>query len=227
MSAALTTALFFTVALFVTSAYFLLGSVPLLVLKHDTPLDARFVRGFYNTYYLAAMSTAGATALSFLVAGWVLVGAGAAGLGLMAAWMRRSVIPKMDVLRTEIQRNPAQAISTFRRWHLGGHRRQCHPAGDHRLDLDRSLHAGPRRPLAIPPSPIVGTWCTIRSRPVLPGSCWSTQPSTTCEPQGPGRFFFHFGHTLSEDLAPRSTVSAGLTAAPSASPTSSSGTADR
>ena len=55
MPAALIAALFFTVALLVTHAYFLLGSVPLLILKHDTPMDASFVRSFFNTYYLAAM----------------------------------------------------------------------------------------------------------------------------------------------------------------------------
>ena len=42
MSAALIAALIFTVALLVTTAYFLMGSVPLLILKHDTVLDARF-----------------------------------------------------------------------------------------------------------------------------------------------------------------------------------------
>jgi hypothetical protein len=118
MSAALITALFCTVALFVTTAYFLLGSVPLLVLKHDTPLDARFVRGFFNTYYLAAMTTAGATALSFLAAGWWRVGAGAAGLALLATLMRRSVIPKMEALGVEIQQSRALAVGSFRRWHL-------------------------------------------------------------------------------------------------------------
>ena len=51
MSAPLIAALFFTVALLVTTAYFILGSVPLLILKHDTPKDSRFVRGFFNTYY--------------------------------------------------------------------------------------------------------------------------------------------------------------------------------
>ena len=35
-------ALFFTVVLLVMTTYFIMGSIPLLVLKHDTPLDARF-----------------------------------------------------------------------------------------------------------------------------------------------------------------------------------------
>ena len=32
--------------------------LPLLVLSHDTPLDARFVRGYFNVYYRAALFTA-------------------------------------------------------------------------------------------------------------------------------------------------------------------------
>ena len=54
LSSALYASFFFTVALLVTTAYFLMGGLPLLTLKHDTPLDARFVRGFFNVYYRAA-----------------------------------------------------------------------------------------------------------------------------------------------------------------------------
>lgn len=77
MSASLIAALFFTVALLVITAYFLMGSVPLLILKHDTSLDSRFVRGFFNTYYLAAMFAASATAVSYAVAGKLIFAAGA------------------------------------------------------------------------------------------------------------------------------------------------------
>ena len=69
MSAAMFAALGFTVALLVTTAYFIMGSIPLLILKHDTPLDARFVRGFFNIYYVAAFTTATATAISYAIAG--------------------------------------------------------------------------------------------------------------------------------------------------------------
>ena len=118
MSAALIAALFFTVALLVTTAYFLMGSVPLLVLKHDTPLDARFVRAFFNTYYLAAMFTASATALSYALAGRVFFATGAAALALLATLLRRSVIPRMDLLRAQIQADAAAAIAAFRRIHV-------------------------------------------------------------------------------------------------------------
>lgn len=118
MSSALISALFFTVALLVTTAYFLMGSVPLLILKHDTPLDARFVRSFFNVYYWAAASTAGVTALSYGLAGWPVLAAGAAALALLATLLRRKVIPHMDALRDQIETRGASAITAFRRIHL-------------------------------------------------------------------------------------------------------------
>lgn len=118
MSAALIAALCFTVVLLVITAYFLMGSVPLLVLKHDTPLDSRFVRGFFNTYYLAAICAASATAFGFALAGRLVFAAGAAGLALLAIFLRRTVIPKMDALRAQIQVSEADAIAGFRRMHV-------------------------------------------------------------------------------------------------------------
>ncbi len=118
MSAAMIVALFFTVALLVTTAYFILGSIPLLVLKHDTPLDARFVRGFFNNYYVAAVFTAGATSISYAVAGRPVLATGAAVLALLAVVLRKKVIPKMDALGAQIQSNYMDAIPGFRRTHI-------------------------------------------------------------------------------------------------------------
>ncbi len=90
MSASLVAALCFTGAWLVITTYFLMGSVPLLILEHDTPMDARFVRGFFNTYYVAAMFTAGATAVSYALAGRPGFAVGTAGLTLLAALLRRT-----------------------------------------------------------------------------------------------------------------------------------------
>jgi hypothetical protein len=118
MTPAMFAALAFTVALLVTKAYFIMGSIPLLILKHDTPLDARFVRGFFNIYYVAAFITAGATALSYAVAGRPGLAAGAAVLALIAVVLRKNVIPKMDSLGAQIQSNYMDAIPGFRRTHI-------------------------------------------------------------------------------------------------------------
>lgn len=118
MSAALFAALCLTVALLVTTAYFIMGSIPLLILKHDTPLDARFVRGFFNTYYVLAFVTATATAISFASAGRPGLAAGAAALALIAIVLRKKIIPKMDSLGAQIQSNYMDAIPGFRRTHI-------------------------------------------------------------------------------------------------------------
>jgi hypothetical protein len=111
-------ALFFTVALLVTTTYFILGSIPLLILKHDTPLDARFVRGFFNLYYVAAVTTASATAISYAIAGRPGLAAGAAVLAVLAVALRKRIIPKMDALGSQIQSNDLNAIPGFRRTHV-------------------------------------------------------------------------------------------------------------
>ena len=118
MPIAFIAALFFTVVLLVITAYSLLGSMPLLVLQHDTPLDSRFIRGFFDNYYRVAIFVASATAVSYAFAGRLVFAAGAAGVALLATILRRKLIPKMDSLRARIQNNETTAIPGFRRVHL-------------------------------------------------------------------------------------------------------------
>jgi hypothetical protein len=117
VSAALFVALLCTGSMLVTTLYFVMGSVPLLILRHDTPMDARFVRAFFNTAYLTALGTSAITALSYAVAGRWIFAAGAAALALLAWVMRTTVLARMDALRDRIQATGADAISAFRRLH--------------------------------------------------------------------------------------------------------------
>jgi len=110
-------ALAFTVALLVTTAYFLMGGLPLLILKHDTPLDSRFIRGFFDVYFVAAMATAGGTAISYAFLHRPAFAAGAAALALAAAVVRRRVLPVMDQLRERILADDAWAVARFRKIH--------------------------------------------------------------------------------------------------------------
>ena len=118
MSAAMIAALVFTVALLVTTAYFIMGSIPLLVLQHDTPLDARFVRAFFNVYYVAAVCTASGTAISYALAGRPALAAGAAALALLALALRRWILPAMEALGGRIDEEGAAAIAGFRKTHV-------------------------------------------------------------------------------------------------------------
>lgn len=118
MSIALYPALVFTVALLVTTAYFLLGGLPLLVLDHSTALDARFIRGFFDLYYKAASITAVGTALSYAGLGRPAFALGAAGLALAAVVLRRRLTAAMDQLAGQIEASEPLAIQRFRRTHL-------------------------------------------------------------------------------------------------------------
>ena len=110
-------ALFCTVALLVVTAYFLLGSIPLLVLKHDDPVDSRFIRSFYVTYYRIALVTATAATASYALASRPAFAAGAAGIVVLTWVLRQRFIPRMDALGTQIHANAEVAIPGFRKIH--------------------------------------------------------------------------------------------------------------
>lgn len=107
----------FTVALLVTTAYFLLGGLPLLVLKHDVPVDARFIRSFFNVYYRAAFWTALGAALSFALWGKPAFAFGAALIAVAVSVLRRHLLAAMQALGERIQASDAGAIARFRRVH--------------------------------------------------------------------------------------------------------------
>jgi hypothetical protein len=115
---ALNFALVFTVALLGTKAYFVLGSIPLLILKHDSPIDAQFVRKFFSLYYFAAIFTASGTAISYAFAGRPWLALGAAVLALLALRLRRKIIPEMHALGAEMQTNFLAAMLKFRKTHM-------------------------------------------------------------------------------------------------------------
>lgn len=111
------TAIFFTVVLLVTTAYFLMGGLPLLVLQHDTPLDQRFIQRFFEVYYRAALFAAAGATLSFALWGRWPFALGAAGIAAVAAVLRRRILPAMADIGARIQARDAAAVARFRRAH--------------------------------------------------------------------------------------------------------------
>jgi hypothetical protein len=112
-----TIALFFTVALLAITAYFLLGSVPLLTLRHDNPMDARFIRSFYITYYRIAFVAAAGTTVSYMLAGRPAFATGAAMIAILTLLLRNKFIPMMDLLAPQIVAKQLDAIPAFRKIH--------------------------------------------------------------------------------------------------------------
>jgi hypothetical protein len=113
-------ALISSVVLLVWMGFFLMGSLPLLILKHDTPVDSRFIRGLFNVYYVAIMSTATVGALSGALAGRAAIAlafGGVAGIGFAG---RRWLVARMDLVRSTMTADDSPAIARFRRLHIAG-----------------------------------------------------------------------------------------------------------
>ena len=110
-------ALFFTVVLLVTTAYFLMGGLPLLILQHDTPLDGRFIHRFFEVYVKFAVFGAVGACLSYALWGRAGFALGAAGIGALVLFLRRRVLPAMERLGARIQSMDGSAIPAFRKLH--------------------------------------------------------------------------------------------------------------
>jgi hypothetical protein len=111
MAFAIYPAVVFTVILLVTTAYFLMGGLPLLILKHDTALDARFIRGFFNVYYKAAFFAATCASISLAVLGRLDFAMGAAGLACTVVLLRKKLIPAMEHIGVQIHADDTVAAA--------------------------------------------------------------------------------------------------------------------
>ena len=110
----------FTVLLLSWMGFFALGSLPLMVLKHDTLLDARFIRGLFDVYYKAIMTVSTGGAIAYAVAWHPLSCAAMCVIFLIAFASRRIVLPRMDRLRTRPDPMEPHGVRNFRRLHVTG-----------------------------------------------------------------------------------------------------------
>jgi hypothetical protein len=117
MPSAIYPALFFTVVLLVTTAYFLMGGLPLLILDHDTPTDAWFVRRFFTIYYTCVFYAAGGAAASYALSGRLVFAVGATAIGVVAVALRKRLISAMELVGAQIQEDAAGAVARFRKVH--------------------------------------------------------------------------------------------------------------
>jgi hypothetical protein len=112
------TSLFFTVAMLAVTTYFLFGSIPLLILKHDNMMDSKFIRSFYITYFKFAIVVSSAAALSYAVAARPLMATIASAILALTLLLRFKFIPQMDQFGTDIrENNNLMAIPEFRKIH--------------------------------------------------------------------------------------------------------------
>ena len=113
-------ALVSAVVLLVWMGFFLAGSLPLLILKHDTPVDSHFIRGLFNVYYTAIMAVGAVGALSSALAGRPAIALALGGVAAIGFAGRRWFIARMDIVRSAITADDTSAIRRFRRLHIAG-----------------------------------------------------------------------------------------------------------
>ena len=113
-------ALFSTIPLLMCLGYFFMGSLPLLILKHDTPMDARFVRGFFKNYYIAVVCAAAIPMIAFALIGRFAFSASMFAIAALALSLRKVVLSHMEALRIRIESADSAAIAEFRHIHIVG-----------------------------------------------------------------------------------------------------------
>ena len=110
--------LIFTVAMLAVTTYFLFGSIPLLILKHDNTMDSKFIRSFYITYFKFAIVVSTAAAISYAAAVRPIQAMGAMAIAILTLVLRFKFIPKMDQLGSAIREdNNVMAVPEFRKIH--------------------------------------------------------------------------------------------------------------
>lgn len=109
-----------TVALLISMGFFLLGSLPLLILKHDRSLDARFIRCVFNTHYVATLGIALIATVSRAQGGQPVAATFMAMTALYALTGRLQVVKRMDALRRARHTQGVMEVAAFRRLHIVG-----------------------------------------------------------------------------------------------------------
>ena len=100
--------------------FFTVSSLPLFVLKHDEPTDARFIHGFFDVHYLGLMCIAAVGTLSSAVSNRRLMTVAMACIAIIGFTARRRIVARMNALRGTMTATDVVAIRKFRRLHVTG-----------------------------------------------------------------------------------------------------------
>ena len=100
--------------------FFTVSSLPLFVLKHDEPTDARFIHGFFDVQYVGLMSIAAVGTLSSAVSNRRLMTVAMACIAFIGFAAHHGIVSRMNELRGSMTATDVVAIRKFRRLHLMG-----------------------------------------------------------------------------------------------------------
>ena len=109
-----------TVGLLTWMGFFMMSSLPLPILKHDTAMDARFICGLFSIYYVGRMSVATAGALIHAISGRYGIALGVGCMAMIGFAGRRWLVGRMDTLRSTMTADDVVVIRQFRQLHIMG-----------------------------------------------------------------------------------------------------------
>lgn len=109
-----------TVFLLMSLGFSVLSSTPLLILKHNVPMDSRVIRQVFHYSYRLVTVMASASSLAFALAGRPWLFFAMACIAIIALTLYRVVLSRMDSLRTTMHDGDTAAISRFHKLHGTG-----------------------------------------------------------------------------------------------------------
>jgi len=115
-----TIALVSTVLLLMSLGFSVLGSTPLLILKHDVAMDSRVVRQVFHYCYRLVTVVAVVGSAAYAFAGRPLLSAAIGGVAIVAIAMHHWLLTRMDSLRATMHDGDTAALSRFRKLHITG-----------------------------------------------------------------------------------------------------------
>jgi RecA/RadA recombinase len=113
-------ALVSTVLLLMTLGFSVLGTTPLLVLKHVQPMDSRIIRQVFHYCYRLIAVVAIAACIGNALVDRQDVSFCAGAIAILELALHHWILIRMDALRVTMHDGDAQAVSNFRQLHAIG-----------------------------------------------------------------------------------------------------------
>jgi len=113
-------ALVSTVLLLMSLAFSVLGTTPLLILKHKVPMDSRVVRQVFHYCYRLVTVLAIAASIGHALENRLLLAVCTGCIALMAVALHHWMLNRMDVLRATMHDGDIIAVRRFRELHVTG-----------------------------------------------------------------------------------------------------------
>jgi hypothetical protein len=113
-------ALVSTVLLLMALAFSVLGTTPLLILKHKLPMDSRVVRQVFHYCYRLVAVLAIAASMGHALEGRPVLSACTGGIALTALTLHHWMLIRMDALRATMHDGDISAVHRFRELHVTG-----------------------------------------------------------------------------------------------------------